>query len=346
MELSAERKGKLEEKLLEFERLRLDEYTRFRAFKRKTRFFKPVYYLTGISILPTVILPFLIAVSGPLILVSIGLYIYQSYLFRKVYNSPGEEYVHRFKTEILTEAFNIISPELSFHPYEGFSKSRIEAMNLFSDGITSYYAEDLCKGKIKDIDISFCEVTLYTKKRTRKSVAKGCFYSLLMLFRLGELDFESKEELLFFNGLLLEIDFHKSFEGEVFALPKAKHHDLLKRRTFNRAGLASTGLSDFDDLYDIYTNDDLLMHYVLTPGLAERITNLRENLGGEIYLSLMDGKFNLGIHWNRNLFEVSLEKGIPTLSDFIALGKEIELFEEILILLAQDRRIWGDKALV
>lgn len=346
MELSADRKAELEEKLAEFEKLRLDEFARFQAYKRKTRFFKPVYYLTGISLLPTVILPFLIAVSGPLILISIGLYIYQNYLFHKVYNSPGEEYVHRFKTEILTSAFEIISPELEYHPYKGFSKSRIEAMNLFSDGITSYYAEDLCNGKIKDIDISFCETSLYTKKRTRKSVAKGCLYSVLMLIRLGELDFESKEELLFFNGLLLEIDFHKSFEGEVFALPKAKRDDFLRKRTFKNARLSSTGLSDFDDMYEVYTNDDLLMHYVLTPGLADRITNLRENLGGEIYLSFVDGKFNMGIHWNRDLFEVSLEKGIPTLSDFVAMGREIELFEEILVLLAQDRRIWGDKALV
>lgn len=348
MQLSAEDRQGLEKILADFEQFRKRKYRSFKWFTRIRKPFKIVYFLAVPAAFLASFLPVLLPFFLPLLLVGLGLFILESLLYAYVFRRPDEKFEERFKKEIMPLAFQKINPEFMYYPNQCFTDEQVKGMSLFKNVISRYYGEDYVRGKVKGVDIEFCEARLYSSHYSAGSIARGVLVNLFDNSDGMGIDDsnEFSKEVCFFKGLLLEVDFHKSFNGQVFALPKHYiDNGLFKRSTFMGRPRTETGHTDFDARYSVFTTNDVLLHYVLTPALLDKLLNLKNRLRADVFLSLSNGKLNMGINWGRDLFECDFKKGIPSIDDFLSLAKEVELFEYIITSLSQDRRIWGNKAL-
>lgn len=346
MKLSAEDQADLQKILTDFEKFRKRKYRSFQWFKRLTIPLKIAYYVTVPVVVVSAIIPFLFAFTWPVIAIGASAFVFQLILYQWVFREPDEKFYRKFKEEIMPLAFEKINPNFQYDYRKKFSLERIKGMALFKDTVSEYHGEDYVKGKVLDVEIEFCEATLKTRKYSAGSVAKGAALSVLSMVADGDGDASISKEKVFFQGLLMEVDFHKDFSGQVFALPK-RYIDagIFKRKQFSGSEAVETGNPDFDQRHSVFASDEVLLHYVLTPALLQKITNLKERLNAEMFLSLMDGKLNMGIHWGRDLFECDFAKGIPSVDEFMVLAEDIQLFEDIVTSLSQERRIWGDKAI-
>jgi len=352
VQLGPEEKRELESVLADFEKFRKKKYRSYRVFTLLRKPFKIVYILAVPAAVLAAILPFLLPFFLPVILLGIGLFILETVLYNFVFKKPDEKFHHRFKTEIMPLAFQKINHRFHYFPDRKFSKQQVMNMSLFKEAISGYHGEDHVVGKVLDVDIEFCEASLYTERYSAGTVLRGVLANVLE----GVIDSggmgpddnsnEFSKQVCFFKGLLLEVDFHKSFKGVVYAVPK--HHvdaGLFKKSSFLGREKVSTGNVNFDQYYSVFASEEVLLHYVLTPAMLDKVLHLKEQLGAEIFLSLKHGKLHLGVNWGRDLFECDFKKGIPSIEDFIALARDVELFEFIVTSLSQERRIWGDKAL-
>lgn len=329
----------------DLEKYRKAAFAKYEKFRRITRFFKYTYTPAILIALVSLFLPFLWIITWPFVVIPLALYIVQTLLYTKVFGEPQESFKEKFKTEFMPIALRKMNETFEYSPAGHFSVEEINDMGVFSDEITAFYGEDHIKGKIQGVDVSFSEMQLTTRKLTKGSFAKGLI-TAGMAISMGELDMEAKKDVLFFNGLVMKADFHKSFTGKVYVIPKSER----KRNSIIDFKYASTpkielGQTDFDQAYNIYATNALLLHYVLTPALAQKILDLGLKLKAPIFLSLIKGQMNLCINWNRNLFEADFARGLPGIQEFNELAKEIGIFEEILVSLSQERRIWGEKAM-
>ncbi len=349
MVLSGEDKASLERTLADFEAFRKKKYTSFTWYKRLTKPFKIVYYIAVPAMVVGAILPFLMPFFLPVILIGIAFFITQSLLYSFVFKSPDAKFENKFKTEIMPLVFEKINPDLKYSPFDCIPQERVERLLLFKNKISSYYGEDLVVGKFNGVKMRFCEATLRTKKYSAGTIAKGFISNILDdgdAYDDGGGD-EFSKQVVFFEGLLMEVDFHKAFKGKVIAIPQRHiNSKFFKQANFEGQQKAETGNTVFDQQYAVFTNDEVMLHYILTPALLEKFIKLGDELEAEIFLSFINGRMNMGVNWNRNLFECDFAKGIPSIEAFVTLSEEITLFEEIVTTLSQERRIWGEKALI
>lgn len=338
----------MQQLLEDFEQFRKKKYRSYKWHKRITKPFKIVYFLAVPAGILSAILPFLLPFFLPLILVGVGLFITELILYNKVFKEPDVRFRNRFKTEIMPKAFKLINPDFEYSPFEKIPERQIRGMALFKDSIVNYYGEDYVKGKVQGVEIEFCEAFLYTEKYSAGSVAGGV---LVNLFGgeggdIGADGNEFAKQVRFFSGLILDVDFHKDFEGRVYAIPR-RYLDsgLFKKKHFQGWRRTETGNAGFDQVYAVFASNEVLLHYVLTPALQEKFLHLKRKLGAEIFMSFQSGNLNMGVNWGRDLFECDFAKGIPSISEFENLSEDVQLFEDIVVSLSQERRIWGDKAL-
>ena len=325
MQFSAEDRLYIEQTLTSFEAYRKKKLRSYKWFLRITKPFKIAYFIAIPSAVISAILPFLLPFFLPVILIGLGLFIFQIILYNFVFKEPDEKFRIKFKEEIMPMVFKKINPNFDYYPFKKFTEKRIKSMSLFKDSITRYVGEDYVKGKIQEVEMEFCEAFLWTEKVTIGSVAGGVAGTLLDAFTGSDGvgndeggDFS--KQVKFFSGLVMEVDFHKSFSGEVFCVPK-KYIDkgIFKKASFKGQTKKEVNNPDFDQFYSVFGTDEQLLHYVLTPALLEKFNKLRNDLNAEIFLSFINGKLNMGINWGRDLFECDFEKGIPSINDFLIL---------------------------
>lgn len=341
MILSSEDRLKLQKTLDDFDKFRRNRLWKFKLYRKFKVPFKIVYFFAIPALVVSALLPFLLPFLSPILVIGLITGIIDFVLYNYVFKAPDDDFHHQFKTTIMPIAFEMINPKYQYLPYHMINEKRVKNMSLFKDAISRYTGEDYVSAKIHGVDVEICEAQLYAKKYSVGSVAKGIALSLL-----ESDDARASKDVKFFSGLLMAVDFHKDFKGYVFALPSSYiDGGLIKKSQFKGQAKTDTGNTIFDESYSVFASNDVLLHYVLTPALLEKINQLNKEFKTEIFFSFINGRLNMGINWGKDLFECDFEKGISSIDDFVNLSKEIEIFENIVLGLSQERRIWGEKAL-
>lgn len=116
--------------------------------------------------------------------------------------------------------------------------------------------------------------------------------------------FKSRAEMAsyLFRGMFAWAELEKRIPGSILIMPDhledklgymAKHLQTLK----NRSGLELIQLEDieFERYFAVYTTDEVLARYVLTPAMMRDLTELREKFGRDIMISFNANRFSIAV---------------------------------------------------
>lgn len=130
-----------------------------------------------------------------------------------------------------------------------------------------------------------------------------------------------------FQGVLVEFEMNKNFEGHTFVLERASTNCGI---TFDRTKFQEVKLEDpeFTEKYVVYSNNQVEARYVLTTAFIERFLNMKVAFKAKyIRAAFKDGKITIAIDAGRDLFRMA------TLGKDTDSNTFTELFDEILSVL-------------
>lgn len=334
---------------LEAYRLKYSKKTlRFRKVRKYYKWTITLFFLAAfLTILFVVVLP----ITLP-ILIGGGVIFIIDLIIHKRLDRKEDEFHRRFKEEVMPVAAAYSGNGLTYIPEPTIDKELFQRTKLVDEGIDKFHVEDMLQGKFHSVEFKCCEVRagrmVLSGKKVAGEMAQGCLAAILdMLFGLGDDgdmgdEYDTHNYVKSFHGLFVISDFHKSFEGSVLLRPKKSAVSSQVKNSHNKVEIGDVA---FDKKYDVYTTDDVLARYVLSPYLIQQIDLLDDHCPDALLASFLNGRMCIGLPQENDLFEADFFKGVPDISAFEDLVKEIEIIERLLDHLNQNTRIWGDKAI-
>jgi hypothetical protein len=185
------------------------------------------------------------------------------------------------------------------------------AKNIHSEG------EDLFIGYVGSTEYQFSDLT----------------FKHNIVIPLTDRDFD----LTLFKGLVFIADFHKAFEGTTTLTTR-------KGKMFRRLAMSGSRMStvslEFDQMFKIFTTDEVTARYLLPANMLERIANLRKLFPRKgMTICLHEGMLIISIH-NVDYFE---SDGLKKLDEggMRRTYDEIKSIMDIIELLNLNLRIWS-----
>lgn len=145
--------------------------------------------------------------------------------------------------------------------------------------------EDYIAGDINGVDFSAVEIHLEDRRTRVDSKGRTKTYYVTV-----------------FRGRVASYDMHKSFSNPIIL--STNTWDLLGSLSNVFTGLEQIRLEDpeFEKMFDVYGSDQVEARYILTPGMMERLKDIRRRHGG-LEAVFDGGKIHLAISTGQNLFE-------------------------------------------
>lgn len=192
-------------------------------------------------------------------------------------SQPKRQYAKAYKKEILPEVARLIG-DLEYSvdgkiPMDDLKPSKIVP------GHTSYRAEDLFFGEHNGTDIQFSEINL--RKKSGKSTVT-VFNGLCILLSYDTDKFAGHTILTKDKGMI------GGWFSDKFG--SLEHADLVD--------------PEFEDLFDVYTNDQVEARYLIDPVVVERLKSIYEEYdGNKLMAAFFENKFLILIASATNHFE-------------------------------------------
>ena len=188
----------------------------------------------------------------------------------------------------------------------------------------SEYSEDHITGTYKDVEIDLFETQLSKKERYTNS--KG--------------ETETRQKIVF-TGIIVELTMNKSFDGKTVVKKDSG-------TVGNWLGKLSTSLTkvkledhEFEDLFEVYSNDQIEARYLLTVSFVERLLELSKIFGGSaIRCCFLNQKLIIMIESLKDWFEPgSIYEAEDFIDDSKSLLKELSLIFSIIDTLKLNMKI-------
>lgn len=250
--------------------------------------------------------------------------------FSSKFIDKRKSYERQFKAEFIAEMVKRLHPELTYNPKSEIDQGILFDLGLISEQPNFGKPEDQLKGMVGKTAVYICEMDAI--RRIRKG-RKGKKYNRL------------------FHGLYLQADFNKNFQGETYILPDNWEKSLgwlatrLQKLDQSKGQLVSLENQDFENLFAVYSSDEIEARYILSPKLMERLVKMHVWLTSKsqspvkIMIRFKDGAMHLAIDWNQDFFEVSFDKTAHESADSIK--TELSFCLGLVENLDLNTRIWG-----
>ncbi|WP_304546232.1 DUF3137 domain-containing protein [Sulfurimonas microaerophilic] len=191
-----------------------------------------------------------------------------------------------------------------------------------------YSGNDLVKGKIDGVDLTFSD--LHAEKEHRDSKGRRSYSTI-------------------FKGLFIISDFHKNFKGKTVVLPdtaQSTFGDLigsfLQANNFSRSGdLVKMDSPEFEKEFVVYGSDQIEARYILTHTLMEKILHYRKHSGHPVYVSFRGRNIYMAIEYNKDLFEPSIFNSLLEYKIAMEYIKTLHLSIGIVEELKLNQKIWS-----
>jgi hypothetical protein len=259
------------------------------------------------------------------------------------------EFREKYKNQIIRKILSFFEYDFEYQPFESVTKEQVNDSLIFPQFAPGLIGEDYVKGEIDKTSFEFSEVFALTSKEPKviqlfASEEQQKKNMLKMMTEFNSLIAKSSNP--FFRGLFFVADFHKDFACTTVVRPqdykwgipqfqnvegmppspRYKVSDRLKienSESRENSKLEQVNLEDpeFDEIFKVYSNDQVLSRYVLSTGMMQRIKDFRAKTGKEVFLSFKDSYMYLSIPYERPLLE---PKGITKehFSDYLKPNKE------------------------
>lgn len=250
--------------------------------------------------------------------------------FSSKFIDKRKSYERQFKTTFIAEMVKRLHPELTYNPKSEIDQSILFDLGLISEQPNFGQPEDQLKGMVGKTAVFICEMDAI--RRIRKG-RKGKKYKRL------------------FHGLYLQADFNKNFHGETYILPDNWEKSLgwlatkVQKLNTSKGQLVNLENQDFENLFRVYSSDEIEARYILSPKLMERLVKMHVWLTSKsqspvkIMIRFKDGAMHLAIDWNQDFFEVSFDKTAQKSADSIR--TELSFCTELVENLDLNTRIWS-----
>lgn len=232
-----------------------------------------------------------------------------------------KKYKIRFKQKIISSIVNFIDPEFYYSEAGGISDKQFKESCIFEKTPDIFTKEDFVKGMLKDTTFEFSEV--------KAEYSSG------------------DKTYTFFKGLFFIADFNKNFNGKTLVQPEFSQNFLGKIGEMLHSKSAFGGkfvkLEDleFEKLFVVYSTDQIESRYILSLDLMRRITDFRNKLKKEVYISFVNSKVFVAIPKNKNLFEPRIFRTLLDFSQVQEYFEDLQLAIDIVEDLNLNTRIWS-----
>jgi hypothetical protein len=247
------------------------------------------------------------------------------------------DYRSQFKQQVVGRLVNLYNPDLTYSPNEGITRSEFQASQIYRHRIDRYSKEDLLLGQLGATHFRFSEV--HAEYKTTTTNSKGQTQTHWHTI---------------FKGIFFIADFNKNFNGTTIVLPDTAE------RAWGGFGKMLQGWSaklgaqpgqlvsledpEFEQLFAVYSTDQVEARYILSTSLMERLVIFRNRIGQPIALSFINSCVYIAMSTNKNYFEPpSLWFGsvLMQLAEIQTYLSDIQLAQGIIEDLNLNTRIWG-----
>lgn len=280
------------------------------------------------------------------------------------YDLEYQKFYKDYKEKIMTKLISFFGEELNYFPDKKIKKDFFLESNLYDGPFVRYKGDDYVEGYIDKTKIIFSELNVWKKvdKNGETKVFQGLFFiadfnkqfshktivreknvfkmSKLLNFILDRIIYKYRVYLYIIIFMVTKYNFDL-IHSIVIIIALVTLWTILKMLIGTRLGKAELENKDFEDLYDVYGDDQQEIRYLLTPSLMEKLVDLQLKTKYNINISFVKSKIFIAIPFAEALFEANLFESInKTLKIHYQL---LELVIGIVEELDLNTRIWTKK---
>lgn len=228
----------------------------------------------------------------------------------KFAQSPVDSFKARVKAHVLKALSDrrglVYWPDM---PGSGHEQPFVK-LGLVPDGADRVHYEDSFDGQVQGIPLRLFECKMEERQGSGKN----------------------RRWVTLFEGLMVTIDFQvKSFSSRTLIIPK---RGVMGWLNLGKGGLERVKLEDpiFEDLFDVFSNDQVEARYLLTPTFMDRLRLLRKLFDGKpLRAAFEQGRLFIAFDVRKALFEVGdISKPLQENDTLAAMEAELDVFEEII----------------
>jgi len=186
-------------------------------------------------------------------------------------NAISKEYKNKYFLDLLNEEFDSVS-----YTADG----KIAKQNFYDAefGMTGnrFSTNDHIEATYNGVNFSLCDILLRHKTGSGKH----------------------QRTVTRFKGLFLKIDFDKAELGKLQVLESSRNV------WFNDYDSVEMESIAFNEVFNVYSTNEHLAFYVLTPSMMERLMLIEEKNNGKFYFSFINGVLYIGLYDNVDNFEI------------------------------------------
>ena len=249
-------------------------------------------------------------------------------VFRLLYNNKKSKYKEKYKEQVVQEIIYNIAPEWYYDQNLFVEQEEYNNSEIFTTKYNEYSGDDLVTGKLDKTNFICSEVK--TQHVTTTGSGKN----------------KKTKRIHIFQGLLFKADMNKDFEGKTLIIDKQYNSHVTSgkgieddlRRPSEKIYMESP---EFNDLFTVYSTDQVEARYLITPKIMENILKIREKYDFPVYISFTGGNIYFALSTNKDLFEPSIRKNELDLDNAKLIYDLFLLNKMIIEELNLNLRIWA-----
>jgi len=238
-----------------------------------------------------------------------------------------KDYTFEFKEKIIRPLIKAIDDNLKYSPTLHIPQHLFTASRLFTKDIDRFSGNDLVRGDIGDVNLSFSDI--HAEYETRDSKGKSSWHTI-------------------FRGLFIAADFNKHFKGSTVILPDSAEKTFgsliggwLQKNNIGRNDLVKMDNPEFEKAFVVYGSDQIEARYILTHSMMKRLLDYKERTQQDIYISFINTKIHLGIYYDKDLFEPTLFTSLLDYKQAISYTQTLQLSIGIVEELKLNEKLWS-----
>ena len=222
--------------------------------------------------------------------------------------SKRREFRANFKRQIIE---NIVKKHgLSYDKDRGLGLD--DFFTIYDCRVDEWSSEDLIEGDIDGVSVKFSD--FYAAKKVKKK--------------------NGTETVVLFRGVLFKADFNKKLSS----ITQIAHVNSRNLAVYGQK--ANMDDARFEEIFDVYTTDQIGARYALSPALMENFTLLCLRLDAPVNSVFKDNQIFIAVETWRDDFEPDIRKSLINNETIALYESEIASFAQIVKELNLNRKIW------
>ncbi len=205
-----------------------------------------------------------------------------------------QEYIRRFKKEMVKGLLSEVFDDLTFDPDGGISREVIRNTKMICMG-NVYRSEDYVRAKYKGIGFEQSDVVIQNETTDSDGNTQTTTY---------------------FRGRWMVFEFNKEFFSDLQVRQKGFSYSTRKSGWFvnkqDRMNPVKMEDMEFNKLFDVYSNNPHEAYYILTPHIMDSIKNIQRHTKGKILFCFVKKKLHVAVNNNEDSFEAPIFSRLDT----------------------------------